>query len=272
MEEPILELRGVGKSYGRGALFRDVHLTVRRGMCQALTGRNGAGKTTLLRIAAGLSNASEGRVWRAKDLSTGYVPEHFPMLGLSVRQFIHHMAAIEGLGRAEAEAGMQLFADFFMEDLVDLPMDKLSKGTLQKVAVVQALNKRRDFLILDEPLSGQDEASQRVFIEKIAALKRTGTAVLLSCHEPFLIERLAEETYRVEPEGLARVRVGEAEGPRALLTFEPDREVEFPAGVRAWRKDGCLYASVPRATCDRLIVQMIEKGYSLREMQDEDGV
>ncbi len=272
METPILELVGVGKTFKGDALFRHVDMTVRRGACQALTGRNGAGKTTLLRIAAGLVSASEGQVRREKDLSIGYVPEHFPKLNMTARQFLRHMGAIEGLGSEGTEAGMKLFSDFFMEDLIDLPMGRLSKGTLQKVAVVQALLKPRDLLLLDEPLSGQDEKSQRVFIEKIAGCKRTGTAVLLSCHEPFLIERLADEAYRLEPDGLKWVRIGEAEGPRALLAFEPDRDAEFPADVRSWKRDGRLYASVPREGCNQLVVGMIEKGYSLREMRDEDGV
>ena len=96
--------------------------------------------------------------------------------------------------------------------------------------------------------------------------------MLLSCHEPFLVERLAEEAYRLEPDGLKRVRIGEAEGSRTLLGFEPDREPEFPAGARFWRRDGRLYASVPREACDQLVVRMIEMGYSLRVMRDEDGV
>ena len=148
MEEVILELEGVGKAFGRGALFRNVDMTVRRGACLALTGRNGAGKTTLLRIAAGLAKASEGRVRREKRLSVGYVPEHFPKLGMTAWQFLGHMAAIEGLGGAGKDAGLKLCSDFFMEDLIDLPMGRLSKGTLQKVAVVQALLKPRDLLLL----------------------------------------------------------------------------------------------------------------------------
>jgi energy-coupling factor transporter ATP-binding protein EcfA2 len=166
---------------------------------------------------------------------------------------------------------MRLFADFFMEDLIDLPMGRLSKGTLQKVAVVQALLRPRDLLILDEPLSGQDEKSQRVFIEKVLERKRAGAAVLLACHEQLLAERLADGAYRLDADGLKPVRVGEA-APRALLTFEPDREALLPPEVQSYRSNGRLYASAPRDICDRLIVEMIEKGYSLREMHDEDGI
>ncbi len=271
MEAPVLKLKSVGKAFGRSALFRGVDFAIPRGACVALTGRNGAGKTTVLRIAAGLVSATEGEVRRAKKLSIGYVPEHFPRLNLTARQFIRHMGAIEGLDWDGIGEGMRLFSDFFMEDLIDLPMARLSKGTLQKVAVVQALLKPRGLLILDEPLSGQDENAQRVFIEKVLEAKRAGSAVLLSCHEPLLAERLAERAYRLDPDGLKPVRVGE-DTPRALLAFEPDREAVLPPEVRFTHRGGRLYASVPRDMCDRLIVEMIEKSYSLREMRDEDGV
>jgi ABC-type multidrug transport system ATPase subunit len=271
MEAPVLELKGVGKAFGRSALFRNVDLSVRRGACVALTGRNGAGKTTVLRIAAGLAAATEGEVRRVKGLSIGYVPEHFPKLNLTARQFIRHMGAIEGLDRSGIEEGMGLFSDFFMDDLIDLPMGRLSKGTLQKVAVVQALMRPRGLLLLDEPLSGQDEKSQRAFVEKVLERKRAGAAVLLSCHEPLLAERLADGAYRLDAGGLTPVRAGEG-APRALLAFEPDREAQFPPEVQSYRSNGRLYASAPRDICDRLIVEMIEKGYTLREMRDEDGV
>ena len=272
MEASVVEFRGVAKAYGRGALFENVSLAVRRGVCCALTGRNGAGKTTLLKIAGGLVSITAGEVRRSKKLSIGYVPEQFPRLNMTARQFVRHLAAIEGMSRAETEAGLRLFDDFFMDDLCDQPMNRLSKGTLQKVAVVQALMRPRDLLLLDEPLSGQDEPSQRVFIEKVLAMKRAGTGVLLSCHEPFLVERLADEAYRVGPEGLIRVQAGEALTRRVLLAFEPNREIELPEGVTCWRRDGRLYLSAPAAACDRIIIQMIEAGYSLKEMRDEDSL
>lgn len=164
--EPAVEMVGVGKAYGPNALFRGVNLAVRRGGCAALIGRNGVGKTTLLRIAAGLTAPTEGTVRRALNLSIGYVPENLPRLPMTARQFLRHMAAIEGLGEEDEAEGRRLITDFSLDDLMDLPMTRLSKGTLQKVAVMQAFLRRRDLLILDEPLSGQDEKSREVFIDR----------------------------------------------------------------------------------------------------------
>lgn len=170
--EPAVEMVGVGKAYGPNARFRGVNLAVRRGGCAALIGRNGVGKTTLLRIAAGLTAPTEGTVRRSLNLSIGYVPENLPRLPMTARQFLRHMAAIEGLGEEDEAEGRRLITDFSLDDLMDLPMKRLSKGTLQKVAVMQAFLRRRDLLILDEPLSGQDEKSREVFLDRVLQMRR----------------------------------------------------------------------------------------------------
>ncbi len=268
MEPEAVEMVGVGKAYGRKVLFRGVSLAVRRGGCAALTGRNGVGKTTLLRIAAGLAAPTEGTVRRAADLSIGYVPENLPRIPMTARQFLRHMAAVEGLGEADAAEGQRLIRDFFLDDLMDLPMSGLSKGTLQKVAVAQALMRPRDLLILDEPLSGQDEKSREVFINRVLAMRKGGAAVLLACHEAFLAERLADAAYSLTPDGLTPA-APEAACAWAVMGFEPDDEIEAPPSVRCWKRGGRLYLSGPVKDCDGLIADMMQRGYSLREMHDE---
>ena len=78
-----------------------------------------------------------------------------------------------------------------MEDLIDLPMGRLSKGTLQKVAVVQALLKPRDPLILDEPLSGLDPVQQEETLATIRGLGGQHT-VLFSSHQLSDVEKICD--------------------------------------------------------------------------------
>jgi ABC-type multidrug transport system ATPase subunit len=82
--------------------------------------------------------------------------------------------------------------------MLDTPMKFLSKGTLQKTAVIQALAAQRDVMFLDEPLSGQDVASQSHFAEELKRRKAAGMAVVMTCHEPFLIEELADRIYQIK--------------------------------------------------------------------------
>ena len=87
--------------------------------------------------------------------------------------------------------------DFYMENMLDKPIKNLSKGTLQKIGVIQALMSDPEVLIFDEPLSGQDIDSQEVFIKKIGNLKKQGTIILLAAHEPELIHALADCVYSI---------------------------------------------------------------------------
>lgn len=91
-----------------------------------------------------------------------------------------------------------LIEDFFLEDMVNIRMSNLSKGSLQKVGVIQALMAPHDVILLDEPLSGQDADSQNVFVTKIRRLKERGITVIMSCHEKKLIEELSDKQFSIE--------------------------------------------------------------------------
>ncbi|HML48474.1 MAG TPA: ABC transporter ATP-binding protein, partial [Clostridia bacterium] len=192
MAEWVIRAQSISKAYGGRTLFHGIDLDIPRGRAIAFVGHNGTGKTTLLKLLAGLVAPSAGRVVRVEGLSTGYVPEHFPKMNLTALQYLRAMGGIEGLSGQEAgERSLALLRSFFMESMADVPMKHLSKGSLQKVGVAQALLRTPDVLLLDEPLSGQDADSQRVFVRRVKALIQGGTTVLLSCHEPFLVRRLA---------------------------------------------------------------------------------
>ena len=92
----------------------------------------------------------------------------------------------------------KLCKDFFLEDMLNTSMKNLSKGTLQKIGVIQALLKPPQILLLDEPLSGQDADSQQVFIRKINQLRKENVTILMSCHEPYLIKSISDTLYVME--------------------------------------------------------------------------
>ena len=77
-------------------------------------------------------------------------------------------------------------------------MKNMSKGSLQKVGVIQALMAPHEIMLLDEPLSGQDAQSQEVFISKMNELKEQGITIFISCHEKKLIDELSDKVYTIE--------------------------------------------------------------------------
>ena len=125
-----------------------------------------------------------------------YVPEHFPKMNLTSAQYLSYMGKLDQLSSAELETRIhELSEEFFVLDMLNIPMKHLSKGSLQKIGVIQAMLKEPDILLLDEPLSGQDVMSQQIFIRKIKEMQKHNVTILMSCHEPYLVDAIADEVY-----------------------------------------------------------------------------
>jgi ABC-type multidrug transport system ATPase subunit len=92
----------------------------------------------------------------------------------------------------------RLVREFFLESMLNTRLNELSKGSLQKVGVIQALIAPKEVLLLDEPLSGQDSASQNVFIRKVNDLRSQGVTIFMSCHEKRLIDELSDREYTID--------------------------------------------------------------------------
>lgn len=266
----LLQTYGLTKAFGAKTVLRGIDLAIGPGQCIAFIGHNGSGKSTLLKLLAGLLSVTAGRIERRPGLRFGYVPERFPQMVLTAAQYIAHMGRIEGLSeQAVREAASGLFSDFFLDGLTDIPMKNLSKGTLQKVGVVQALLAAHDVLLLDEPLSGQDVASQRVFVRKASERLEAGETILLSCHEPYLVNRLADTVYEIRAGTLHAVSRDDA---RLLemdeLILVADEGMQTPADLPArcvLQADGARFIiQAPTDLSQALLLRLLGEGYILR--------
>jgi ABC-type multidrug transport system ATPase subunit len=178
----VLSLKSVAKRYGRHPVLRDVSFSLEAGECVAVMGPNRSGKSTLLRVAAGLTPPSGGAV--RLSVRPEYVPDTFPRIDLKLSTLLKALRRIDG---ADVES---LARSMGLEGAIDESVRNFSKGMLSKVAAIQALAAKTRLLLLDEPVSGQDEPSRQVFYREVHALMRGGTAVLLACHDPALVRAL----------------------------------------------------------------------------------
>ncbi|MBD5464826.1 MAG: ATP-binding cassette domain-containing protein [Lachnospiraceae bacterium] len=191
-----LEAKNIKKTYKGKEILKDISLSVEEGEIIALVGTNGCGKSTLLRILAGITMPSAGKVIKSPDCRLSFIPDRYEKAGFTIPGFMEHMQRI-----LHIDAGRQLeayYKDFHLEDMLDTPMKQLSKGTLQKAAMIQALLGEKDVLFMDEPLSGQDIKSQQCFVKEIRSKKEQGLSVIMACHESFLIKELADKVYQIK--------------------------------------------------------------------------
>ncbi|MFF4396292.1 ATP-binding cassette domain-containing protein [Streptomyces sp. NPDC001480] len=219
-----LRLERVGRRYGLGGpwVLRDVRLTVAPGSLTRVEGANGTGKSTLLRLLAGIDAPTEGRV--TGRLRTAYVPERFPSaLPFTAAGYLTHLGTIHGLSRRAAPRAAAEWLDRFGAGAyAATPMDRLSKGSSQKVAVAQALLAEPELLVLDEAWTGLDTAARAELERAVAERVAAGGAVVFVDHDPRRLADAADTTYAVVG-GTLEHRTEQATspaGPHTLLTVQ----------------------------------------------------
>jgi ABC-type multidrug transport system ATPase subunit len=175
---PLLTVTGLGKSYRRRPVLRDVGLQAHPGQIVAVTGENGSGKTTLLRICAGLETADTGTVHRRSG--AGYCPQEPALFDLLTPA--EHLALFAS-GRAEAATeGRELLASLGVPLQARTLVRDLSGGARQKLSLALALLGRPGLLLLDEPYQGFDQGSYLDFWHHAGAWRSQGRAVVVVTH------------------------------------------------------------------------------------------
>lgn len=264
----VIQLKGLTKKYDDRRILNEISISFSEGQAVAVMGRNGSGKSTFLKCTAKLVKPTAGSVVYKKPLLLHYVPEKFPKLPISARTFLTNMGRMDALKPKEVEQKIEkLGCDFFMDGLLDSSMKSMSKGTLQKVGVMQALLKKPDVLLLDEPLSGQDSASQAVFIQKINQLRKEGVTIFLSCHEQKLVDAIAQEVYIIQDGTLQPYR---RERRKAyVLIVERTTGQPYIEGMQRYGRYDKY--TVPEDRVDEEIQEILKRGWKLRGMYDAEA-
>jgi ABC-type transport system involved in cytochrome c biogenesis ATPase subunit len=170
----VLAARSLTIGRGRLIVLRDVDLRLRAGAVVHVAGENGSGKTSLLRVLAGLASPRGGELRRAETCA--FVPERVQLApALRPAEWLGAMRRLRGLAPydwAQAAAGGGLDPA-----VLERPSAKLSKGMLQRVALLEAVHAAPALLLLDEPFSGLDGEGREWLSAQL-----DGPAVLLTDH------------------------------------------------------------------------------------------
>ncbi len=176
--------------YGSTVALAPSSLTIPSGQSVALVGPNGSGKSTLLLVLAGLLRPTSGSVERRRDVRVAFVAQHqlqHRWMPISVGEVLRmgrygERGLLGRLGAADRRAIADAAERMDVGAMVRRPFGDLSGGQRQRVLVAQALAARPDLLLLDEPITGLDLASQQRILEVIADETAAGTSVVLSTH------------------------------------------------------------------------------------------
>jgi ABC-2 type transport system ATP-binding protein len=200
----MIELTHLVKKFGDLTAVDNLSLTIPRGEFFAMLGPNAAGKTTTLKLLAGLMKPTAGSARVCGfDLETqplearrrlAYVPD-FPFLydKLTAWEFFRFTGQLFQMADAAIEANAQeLIARFHLRDYVNRPLESLSHGTRQRVAIASALLHEPEVFVIDEPMVGLDPQHARVVKDVFKERSRAGVTVLVSTHQLSVAEEMAD--------------------------------------------------------------------------------
>ncbi len=198
----MLELKNLYRSYRTIPAVVDVSFKVAPGEIVGFLGPNGAGKSTTVKIITGMLRPDDGHVlFEGEDIRKdmvafrrvlGYVPEEAHLYSyLSGLEYLQLVGRLRGLGEPLIEAkATGLLKLLNLESWQYSPISSYSKGMRQRVLIAAALLHDPKLLIFDEPLSGLDVVSGRLFKDLLELLAAQGKAILYISHVLEVVEQI----------------------------------------------------------------------------------
>jgi ABC-2 type transport system ATP-binding protein len=200
----MLELRGVSKTYRSIPAVQDVSFALRKGEVLGYLGPNGSGKSTTVKMIIGLIQPTKGKVlFQGRDINEdiaayrsqlGYVPEEAQVYThLSGLEYLQLVGRLRGMPEPLIDhKARQLLGLLGLRATEFTPMASYSKGMKQRVLIAAAILHDPKLIVFDEPLSGLDAVSARLFKDLLALLSREGKAILYISHVLEVVERVCD--------------------------------------------------------------------------------
>jgi ABC-type sugar transport system ATPase subunit len=202
-ERPIVEMRGIVKTFGSTRALRSVDFTLMEGEIHALLGRNGAGKSTLVSALSGFTPADAGtlRIANTEVVAGGsdytarirgdiahvqQTPQLFNLLTVAENLFIENAAVRNKYGMVShklmAECTAKLMSDWSMDIDPGALAGELGAGSRQLLEIMKALSRGVPVIILDEPTASLSNNEKRILFQHVKTLRRAGVSFVYISH------------------------------------------------------------------------------------------
>lgn len=197
MNEYVIEIKNLNKSYGKKQALTDVNLNLERGRIVGLLGPNGSGKTTMIKLINGLLTPNSGsitvdgnKIGKESRIAVSYLPD---------KTYLPDWIKVNDI--------IKMFSDFYenfdpakaMDMLSKLNINgnerlkTLSKGTKEKVQLILVMSRNAKLYLLDEPIGGVDPAARDYILNTIITTYNPDASVVISTHLISDIERVLDE-------------------------------------------------------------------------------
>lgn len=252
-EHPLIEVRGVGKSFGGRQILFDIDLQVPAGQVVVLIGPSGSGKTTLLRCINHLERPEQGQVFldgvqigsrtvngRTRPLNDAALSRQRAQVGMVFQRFnlFHHKTALQNITEGvihvseaspaeAAQQGRALLAQVGLADKEDAYPIHLSGGQQQRVAIARALGMKPHAILFDEPTSALDPETVGDVLDVMRALADGGMTMVVATHEMGFAREVADTVVMMD-----HGRIVESAPPTEFFAApKSDRTIRFLSKV-----------------------------------------
>lgn len=196
-----LILKEVSKTFVGKRAVDNISFELNKPGVFGLLGTNGAGKTTTIRMLLGIIKKDSGEItWNGKavdrkSVNFGYLPEErgvYPKT--KIYNQLMYFAELKGMKKEEADKAIKNWAQKLkVEEYLDKPAEKLSKGNQQKIQFMTSVIHNPELLVLDEPFSGLDPVNTELLKNIIINLVKDGKYIIMSAHQMSTIEEFCSD-------------------------------------------------------------------------------
>lgn len=200
MQQDLLVMDGIDKSFPGVHALRNVSLSLRRGEVHGLIGENGAGKSTLMKVLSGVYQAEKGKIyWDGKEVQIHSTSEA-TAIGISIiyqeLNLMPNMSIRENIFLGREHRKGRFFMDFKatseqarkyiqmvgLDVDVNTPVGELSLAQRQMVEVAKALSTNAKLIVMDEPTSALTDRETEILMNVIRRLRDSGVTVVFISH------------------------------------------------------------------------------------------
>ena len=196
-----LVLKDVSKTFVGKKAVDNISFELNKPGVFGLLGTNGAGKTTTIRMLLGIIKKDSGEItWNGKavdrkSVNFGYLPEErgvYPKT--KIYNQLMYFAELKGMKKEEADEEIKKWSQKLkVEEYLDKPAEKLSKGNQQKIQFMTAVIHNPELVVLDEPFSGLDPVNTELLKNIIINLVKEGKYIIMSAHQMSTIEEFCSD-------------------------------------------------------------------------------
>jgi ABC-2 type transport system ATP-binding protein len=294
MSAPTILTRRLTKQYGETKVVNTLDLRTSAGEVFGLLGPNGAGKTTTILMLLGMVEPTSGDIEvlgldparnpLAVKSRVGYLPDavgFYP--DLTGRENLRFTAELNRLGRTEADRRIDsLLVDVGLVDSGDRPVGVYSRGMKQRLGIADALIKRPEILILDEPTTAIDPEGVAEILGLIGRLaKDEGVTILLSSHLLHQVQAVCDRVAifvkgRVVAQGAPHELATDSKGPEEVeISVGADEAAvraalanqKFLRSLKPGRLPRSYLIEVEHGSTNKLVSSLVEAGLPLTSVR-----